>query len=100
MPCGTRPRPTSGWFCLPRQFLRSTTQGRLWIATDQGDNWARTGRADGLYELETEGTRRRTSKMFFRVPVGAELCGPCFTPDRELVFLAVQHPGADGDRPL
>jgi secreted PhoX family phosphatase len=28
-------------------------EGRLWIATDQGDNWARTGRADGLYGLET-----------------------------------------------
>ena len=84
-----------GWFSCPDNSCVDD-EGRLWIATDQGDNWARTGRADGLYGLETEGERRRTSKLFFRVPVGAELCGPCFTPDRETLFLAVQHPGADG----
>ena len=84
-----------GWFACPETSCVDN-EGRLWVATDQGDNWARTGRADGLYGLETEGERRRTSKMFFRVPVGAELCGPCFTPDRETLFLAVQHPGTDG----
>jgi secreted PhoX family phosphatase len=34
--------------------------------------------------------------MFFRVPVGAELTGPAFTPDNESLFLSVQHPGTDG----
>ena len=67
-------------------------QGRLWIATD-GNNAKATGRADGLWALETEGEARGTSKHFFRVPAGAEMCGPFFTPDDETLFLAVQHPG-------
>jgi secreted PhoX family phosphatase len=69
----------NGWFACPDNACVDD-EGRLWMATDQGDNWPRTGRADGLYGLETESDRRGTSKLFYRVPVGAELCGPCFTP--------------------
>ena len=85
-----------GWFTCPDNAAVDA-EGRLWVATDQGEHWGeKTGRADGLYALETEGLRRRTSKLFFRCPVGAEMCGPCFTPDQETLFVAVQHPGADG----
>jgi uncharacterized protein len=83
----------NGWFACPDNAAVDA-QGRLWISTDQGEPWP-TGRADGLYALETEGARRRVAKLFFRCPVGAEMCGPCFTPDQETLFLAVQHPGAD-----
>ena len=72
---------TNGWFACPDNAAVDA-QGRLWISTDQGEPWP-TGRADGLYALETEGKRRRTAKLFFRCPVGAEMCGPCFTPDQE-----------------
>jgi secreted PhoX family phosphatase len=84
----------NGWFACPDNAAVDA-EGRLWISTDQGDPWP-TGRADGLYALETEGARRRAAKLFFRAPVGAELCGPCFTPDQETLFVAVQHPGTDG----
>jgi secreted PhoX family phosphatase len=84
----------SGWFACPDNAAVDG-EGRLWISTDQGEPWP-SRRADGLYALETEGARRRTAKLFFRAPVGAELCGPCFTSDQETLFLAVQHPATDG----
>lgn len=86
----------NGWFTCPDNAAVDA-QGRLWVATDQGEHWGeKTGRADGLYAVETEGPRRRVSKLFFRCPVGAEMCGPYFTPDQETLFVAVQHPAADG----
>jgi uncharacterized protein len=81
----------NGWFGMPDNCAIDS-QGRLWISTD-GNNAKATGRADGLWAMETEGEMRGTSKHFFRVPVGAEMCGPFFTPDDETLFLAVQHPG-------
>jgi len=87
----------SGWFGSPDNCVYDT-EGRLWISTDQGSGWGKTGKSDGLYALETEGDLRGHSKLFFRCPVGGELCGPYFTEDSETLFLAVQHPGTDGTK--
>ncbi|HUU66212.1 MAG TPA: PhoX family phosphatase [Methyloceanibacter sp.] len=93
--CWNAATSADGWFACPDNACVDS-EGRLWIATDQGDGWPQTGRADGLFAMETDGIRRGTPKLFFRVPVGAEMCGPCFTPDGETLFVSVQHPGADG----
>ena len=87
----------NGWFGSPDNCAIDA-DGRLWIATDQGSDWAKTGKSDGLYALETEGELRGHSKLFFRCPVGGEMCGPYFTPDSETLFLAVQHPGTVGTK--
>ncbi len=84
-----------GWFGMPDNCAVDA-MGRLWIATD-GNSAKKTGRADGLWALETEGQARATSKLFFRCPEGAELCGPMPTPDLETFFVAIQHPGESED---
>ncbi len=85
----------NGWFAAPDNCVVSPS-GVLWVSTDQGGSWSKSGTADGLYALGTQGDERGLGKMFFRVPVGAELCGPRFTPDGKTLFLAVQHPATDG----
>jgi secreted PhoX family phosphatase len=84
-----------GWFACPDN-CGFDALGRLWVATDQGRGWAKTGKADGIYAVGTDGAARGLSQLFFSCPVGAEMCGPCFTPDDATLFLAVQHPGTDG----
>ena len=85
----------NGWFAAPDNAAVDH-RGNLWISTDQGRGWSRTGTADGVWLLETEGEMRGTGRMFFRVPLGAEMCGPVFTPNDETLFVAVQHPASDG----
>jgi secreted PhoX family phosphatase len=89
----------NGWFGSPDNAAVDV-DGRLWVSTDQGSKWGKTGKSDGLYGVETEGKLRGTSKLFFRTPVGGELCGPYFHDSGETLFLAVQHPGTDGTKSL
>jgi uncharacterized protein len=83
----------NGWFAAPDNCAFDPA-GRLWVATDGNEV---SGAADGLWGVETHGPLRATGYAFFRAPVGAEVCGPCFTPDGATLFVAVQHPG-DGER--
>ncbi|TAD91497.1 MAG: PhoX family phosphatase [Alphaproteobacteria bacterium] len=86
----------NGWMACPDN-MAIDGQGRLWVGTDQGGSWSRaSGRADGVYAVETHGTGRGTSKLFFRTPIGAEICGMHFLPGDRAMTIAVQHPGVDG----
>ncbi len=66
------------------------------MTTDQGGNWPKTGTADGVWALKPKVRTAAAGKMFFQVPVGAEMCGPVFTPNDETLFVAVQHVATDG----
>jgi uncharacterized protein len=83
-----------GWFSCPDN-LTFDNHGRLWVATD-GNGGPRPD-VDGIWALEViaGSPGRGLSKRFFAGPRGAELCGPCFTPDGTTLFVAVQHPGSE-----
>lgn len=85
----------NGWFGMPDNCAVDS-DGRLWVSTD-GNSADKTGRTDGLWAMGIDGDARATSKLFYRVPVGAEMCGPRPTPDLTTFFVAVQHPGDGGE---
>lgn len=79
----------AGYFAMPDN-LAFDPLGRLWIATDGAD---KIGLADGIWACCITGPQRAVTRHFFSVPLGAEQCGPCFTPDGTTLFVAIQHPG-------
>ena len=86
----------NGWWGSPDNCAVDPL-GRLWISTDGNE---KTGSADGVWTIETDGAARGTGRAFFRAPIGAEVCGPRFTPDGKSLFLAIQHPGDERGRPF
>jgi len=83
------PVSKNGWLACPDN-VAFDPRGRIWIATDGQDDVA--GLADSLYAADTTGPGRGSTRLFFNAPRGAEVCGPCFTPDGSTLFVAVQHP--------
>ena len=84
----------NGWFGMPDNCVIDA-EGRLWVSTD-GNNAEETGRADGLWAVISDGENLPVGIHYLRCPVGAELCGPSFTPDLQSLFAAVQHPAEGG----
>jgi secreted PhoX family phosphatase len=83
----------AGFFAYPDNVVFDP-QGRLWIATDGG---RQIGIADGLWACCVTGPHRATTRHFYASPTGAEVTGPCFTPDGETLFVSIQHPGDQTD---
>lgn len=65
--------------------------GNLWIATDGMPKT--TGYNDGLFVSQVSGANKAIPKRFLSAPIGAEVCGPEFTPDFKTLFVSIQHPG-------
>ncbi|MBL0337784.1 MAG: PhoX family phosphatase [Rhodospirillaceae bacterium] len=82
------------WFYCPDN-VAFDNKGRMWIATDSGSDHQKFGTNDGLYATDIDGAGKAAPKMFFRCPIGAEMCGPFMTPDNKTLFVAIQHPGED-----
>ena len=80
-----------GWLTTPDN-IAFDSRGRMWIATDGAND---NGFADGVWASDVEGPGRALTRHFLHAPRGAELCGPCFTPDDATLFVAVQHPGQE-----
>ena len=103
MLCGDPAAPDSYYGGYPKSLVSRMAcpdnmvfdkDGNLWVATDgQADVF---GDADALFAIPTEGPERGFARRFFTGVPGAEITGPCFTPDCSTLFVSVQHPGEGG----
>jgi secreted PhoX family phosphatase len=85
----------NGWLAWPDNCAFDG-KGRIWIATDGMPTTKKV--ADGVFVADILGPARAATKRFYAAPKGAEVCGPCFTPDNATLFLAIQHPGEETSR--
>ena len=86
------PVSANGWLACPDNIAFDPA-GRMWIGTDGQDD--ATGFADSAYGVDTAGPGRGIPRLFLNAPRGAEVTGPCFTPDGSTLFLVMQHPAEE-----
>lgn len=72
--------------------------GNLWFTTDIsggaiGKKPYQFLGNNGLFYVPMSGVNAGFAFRVASAPVGAELTGPCFSPDGQTLFLSVQHPG-------
>ena len=79
--------------------------GNLWVVVDITSASLNSNRRytvfqnNGMFFIPTSGPDAGFATQFASGPCEAELTGPTWTPDRETLFLSIQHPGeANGMR--
>lgn len=78
--------------------------GDLWVVTDITTARLNTSpysafQNNGMFLVPTSGPRSGQALLFASAPCEAEMTGPTWTPDRQTLFLSIQHPGeANGIR--
>ncbi|WP_165839053.1 PhoX family protein [Roseicella frigidaeris] len=84
--------PGSAWLENPAT-VTVDGRGRAWIGTDRG---GRVGaQADGLFGCDLDGPRRGVPLPLYGAPRAGAIGGAALTPDGEVLFSAVRHPGAE-----
>ncbi len=82
----------SAWVENP-ETVTVDTRGRAWIGTDRGG--APGTQANGLFVVDLDGPGRGVPLPMYGAPRGAAVGGAALTPDGEVLFTAVRHPGAE-----
>jgi secreted PhoX family phosphatase len=67
--------------------------GRAWIGTDRGGQVG--PQAEGLYGCDLDGPGRGVPLPVYGAPRAASVGGAALTPDGEVLFAAIRHPGAE-----
>ncbi|MEM1361996.1 MAG: PhoX family phosphatase [Pseudomonadota bacterium] len=69
------------------------SNGMLWIQTD--GNYKNEGDFEGMGNNQMLVGHPETGEIarFMTVPYGAEVTGLCWSPDRKVAFVGIQHPG-------
>ncbi|MDO9712269.1 PhoX family protein [Paracraurococcus lichenis] len=84
--------PGSAWPENP-DTVTVDARGRAWIGTDRG---GRVGpQAEGLYACDLDGPGRGVPVPIYGAPRAGSIGGAGLTPDGEVLFTAVRHPGAE-----
>ncbi|WP_431270718.1 PhoX family protein [Dankookia sp. P2] len=84
--------PGSAWPENP-DTVTVDARGRAWIGTDRG---GRVGpQAEGLFACDLDGPGRGVPLPIYGAPRAASVGGAALTPDGEVLFSAVRHPGAE-----
>jgi uncharacterized protein len=107
---GGEPSAGGFGFANPDNLLLDS-KGNMWMVTDMStskmNNAVKTRTSDNdkpvsisgifgnnaLWYIPTSGQDAGKAFLFATGPMECEATGPCFTPDEQTMFLAIQHPG-------